>query len=40
MLDLNDQKCKMLEFITKEKNLGVIINNKLNFSSLTSKESK
>ena len=27
MLDLNDQKCKMLEFITEEKDL------KLNFSS-------
>ena len=33
MLDFNDQKRKKLEFITKEKDLGVLINHKLNFSS-------
>ena len=33
MLDLIDQKRKMLEFITEEKDLGVIIDHKLNFSS-------
>ena len=33
MLDFNDQKRKKLEFITKEKDLGVIIDHKLNFSS-------
>ena len=32
MLDFNDQKREKLEFITKEKDLGVIINHKLNFS--------
>ena len=30
MCDLNDQKCKMLEFIAEEKDLGVIIDHKLN----------
>ena len=33
MLDLNDQKRKILEFITEEKNLGVTIDHKLNFSN-------
>ena len=33
MLDFNDQTRKELEFITKEKDLGVIIDHKLNFSS-------
>ena len=33
MLDFNDQKREKLEFITKEKDLGVIIDHKLNFSS-------
>ena len=33
MLDFNNQKLKKLEFITKEKDLGVIIDRKLNFSS-------
>ena len=33
MLDLNEQKRKTLEFITEEKDLGVIIDHKLNFSS-------
>ena len=33
MLDSNDQIRKILEFITEEKDLGVIINHKLNFSS-------
>ena len=33
MLDLNDQKRKMLEFITEKKDLGVIIDHKLNFPS-------
>ena len=33
MLDLHDQKRKMLEFTTEEKDLGVIIDHKLNFSS-------
>ena len=33
MLDFNNQKLKKLEFITKEKDLGVIIDCKLNFSS-------
>ena len=33
MLDFNDQKRKKLEFITKEKDFGVIIDHKLNFSS-------
>ena len=33
MLDFNDQKRKKLEFITEEKDLGVIIDHKLNFSS-------
>ena len=33
MLDFNDQKRKNLEFITEEKDLGVIIDHKLNFSS-------
>ena len=33
MLDFNDQKRKKLEFITKKKDLGVIIDHKLNFSS-------
>ena len=33
MLDLIDQKSKMLEFITEEKDSGVIIDHKLNFSS-------
>ena len=33
MLDFNDQKRKKLEFITEEKDLGVTINDKLNFSS-------
>ena len=33
MLDFNDQKRKKLEFITKEKDLGVIIDHKMNFSS-------
>ena len=32
MLDYNDQKRKQLEFIT-EKDLGVVIDHKLNFSS-------
>ena len=32
-LILNNQKRKMLEFITKEKNVRVIIDHKLNFSS-------
>ena len=30
MLDLNDQKPKMLEFITEEKDLGVTTDHKLN----------
>ena len=33
MVDFNDQTRKELEFITKEKDLGVIIDHKLNFSS-------
>ena len=33
MPDFNDQKRKKLEFITEEKDLGVIIDHKLNFSS-------
>ena len=33
MLDFNDEKREKLEFITKEKDLGVIIDHKLNFSS-------
>ena len=33
MLDFNNQKRKKLEFITEEKDLGVIIDHKLNFSS-------
>ena len=33
MPDLIDQKRKMLEFITEEKDSGVIIDHKLNFSS-------
>ena len=33
MLDFNDQKRKKLEFITEEKDLGVITDHKLNFSS-------
>ena len=33
MLNFNDQKRKKLEFITEEKDLGVIIDRKLNFSS-------
>ena len=33
MLDFKDQKYKKLEFITKERDLEVIINHKLNFSS-------
>ena len=33
MLDLNDQKPKILEFITDEKDLGVTIDHKLNFAS-------
>ena len=33
LLDLDDQKRKILEFITEEKDLGVIIYHKLNFSS-------
>ena len=33
MSDLNVLKRKMLEFITEEKDLGVIIDHKLNFSS-------
>ena len=33
MLDFNDQKRKNLEFITEEKDLEVIIDHKLNFSS-------
>ena len=33
MLDFNDQKRKKLEFITKGKDLGVIIDHQLNFSS-------
>ena len=33
ILNYNDQKCKKLEFITEERDLGVIIDHKLNFSS-------
>ena len=33
MLDFNDQNCKKLEFVTEEKDLGVTIDHKLNFSS-------
>ena len=33
MPDFNDEKRKKLEFITEEKDLGVIIDHKLNFSS-------
>ena len=33
MLDFNDQKHKKLEFINEEKDLGVIIDHKLNLSS-------
>ena len=33
MLDLNDQKHKELEFINEGKDLGVIIDHELNFSS-------
>ena len=33
MLDFNDQTRNEMEFITKEKDLGVIIDHKLNFSS-------
>ena len=33
MPDFNDEKREKLEFITKEKDLGVIIDHKLNFSS-------
>ena len=33
MLDFNDQKRKKLEFITKGKDLGVIIDHQLNFPS-------
>ena len=33
MLDFKDQKYEKLEFITKERDLGVIIDHKLNFSS-------
>ena len=40
MLDFNDQKRKKLEFITEEKDLGVIIDHKLNFSSHTVTEVK
>ena len=40
MLDFNDQKRKKLEFITEEKDLGVIIDHKLNFSSHTATEVK
>ena len=35
MRGLNDQKRKMLEFLTEEKDLGVITDHKLNFSSYT-----
>ena len=35
MLDLNEQRREMMEFITEEKDLGVIIDHKLNFSSHT-----
>ena len=33
MLDLNDQKRKILQFISAEKDLGAIIDHKLKFSS-------
>ena len=33
MLNFNDQKRKKLDFIIEEKDLGVIIDHKLNFSS-------
>ena len=33
MLDLNDHKHKELEFIEKEKDLGIIFDNNLKFSS-------
>ena len=35
MRELNDQKRKMLEFITEKKDVGVIIDHKLNLSSYT-----
>ena len=32
--DLNDQKRKVLEFITKENDLGVIVDHKLNYNQI------
>ena len=33
MIDLNDEKCKILECISKEKDLRVVIDHKLKFAS-------
>ena len=40
MIDLYDQKCKVLDFVSEEKDLGIIIDNKLNFRSHISTQVK